>query len=248
MCEGLYTSRRDIAKKSIVWGAGVVFCFASAIGFLIEEEWLCVLMCLGTMILVSIPLLLERYFSIKMNTGFYIFCVAYALGPMLGKAYKLYYTTLWWDKLLHTAAGVVFSAFGAYIAVRLNGSNQVNPLLYAVFGFCFSVTIAAVWEFFEYGVDCLFAADMQHDTVIHGINSHYLAETVGGIFRIEDIQTVSVNGEPLEIGGYLDIGLIDTMHDMLVETVGAAGYAIYCLLNPGKRPAIYGAYLLDAGQ
>ena len=31
-----------------------------------------------------------------------------------------------------------------------------------------------------------------------------------------------INGQPLGVGGYLDIGLIDTMEDLFVNFIGAA--------------------------
>lgn len=43
---------------------------------------------------------------------------------------------------------------------------------------------------------------------------------------ISDIQSVIVNGEELSINGYLDIGLIDTMQDMLVCTLGGICYCV----------------------
>ena len=239
MCLHPSEKRQDVLWKAITWGSGTITCMISAIGFLLTGDWLSTAMCLGTIILVSVPFALDEYFDIKMSTAFFVFCVAYAMGPMLGKAYKLYYTTAWWDKLLHTAAGVVFCALGAYFAVRLNGSHA-DPILCAVFGYCFSVMVSVVWEFVEFSVDSLFATDMQHDTIVHAINSHYLSEISGGIFRIGDIQSVVLDGHALEIDGYLDIGLIDTMHDMLVETLGAAGYAIYHVVNRGKLPYVYG--------
>lgn len=55
------------------------------------------------------------------------------------------------------------------------------------------------------------------------------------IGSIDQIDSVIVNGEPLE--GYIDIGLIDTMGDMMIETVGAAAYAVVFALDKGRHPA-----------
>ena len=43
---------------------------------------------------------------------------------------------------------------------------------------------------------------------------------------IEGITDVIVNGESLGIGGYLDIGLIDTMKDLITNFVGAVVFSI----------------------
>ena len=55
--------------------------------------------------------------------------------------------------------------------------------------------------------------------------------------RISGITDVSVNGKSLGLGGYLDIGLLDTMKDLFVNFIGAVifssvGY-IY-IRNRGK--------------
>jgi hypothetical protein len=47
-----------------------------------------------------------------------------------------------------------------------------------------------------------------------------------------------VDGQSLGINGYLDIGLIDTMHDMIIETVGALVFPIYVLIDRNKHPLI----------
>ena len=35
-----------------------------------------------------------------------------------------------------------------------------------------------------------------------------------------------INGQPLGVGGYLDIGLIDTMEDLFVNFIGAAVFSV----------------------
>ena len=71
---------------------------------------------------------------------------------------------------------------------------------------------------------------MQSDTLMTGLCSYLLGETVGATGSIENITSVAVNGQTLP--GYIDIGLMDTMLDLLLETVGAV---VTCLLMlPGK--------------
>ncbi|NCB03246.1 MAG: hypothetical protein EOM67_13995, partial [Spirochaetia bacterium] len=93
--------------------------------------------------------------------------------------------------------------------------------------FCFSMTIGVIWEFFEYFMDLVFAMDMQKDTVVHTIRSVMLDPTKSQkIITIANINEVIVNGEPLGLGGYLDIGLHDTMKDMFVNFIGALVFSI----------------------
>ena len=52
-----------------------------------------------------------------------------------------------------------------------------------------------------------------------------------------DVQSVVINGETWNLGGYLDIGLIDTMKDLIVNFIGAVVFSIIGILylkNRGK--------------
>lgn len=79
---------------------------------------------------------------------------------------------------------------------------------------------------FEFGMDMLFGKDMQKDTVITTINSMLLSGQPNVIEHINDIGQTLVDGKNLGINGYLDIGLIDTMKDLLVNFVGAVVFNV----------------------
>ena len=113
----------------------------------------------------------------------------------------------------------------------LNRSDRIafslSPFFCAVVAFCFSMTIGVLWEFFEFGMDWVFGLDMQKDTVLDGIASVLLdPEGLQRPFSIDGIQTVVVNGQDLGLGGYLDVGLVDTMEDLLVNFVGALSFSV----------------------
>ena len=194
--------------------------------------------CLGTVFLVALPALLERWWDIRLQRGFFLFCVLYAMGPMLGKAFKLYYLTNWWDKLLHTSAGFLFAALGAWAAVRLNRGRETSRILQILFGIFVSISVSALWELVEFGVDRCFGADMQNDTVVYAIHSYLLGEAPGEMFSVYGIRQTLVNGTSLGVEGYLDIGLIDTMGDVMVETAGAAAFGLWSWWDRGRHPLI----------
>lgn len=198
-----------------------------------EKDYMSLALCFATFALILMPEIVERLFSCRINTALYVVGIVYAIGPMLGDCYQLYYLTSWWDKLLHTLGGVVFAMFGAYLFTKLTGKKD-KILACAVFALCFSVTLAVFWEFIEFGSDVLFGTDMQHDTVVQSIHSYQLGDGVGEIGRIDEIQSVTVNGK--ELGGYLDIGLYDSMMDMLLESVGAIVFSVIYLLDKGRHP------------
>ena len=92
-----------------------------------------------------------------------------------------------------------------------------------------------MWEFVEYTSDNLLDTDMQHDTVIQELHSYALTDGAPDTEKhITDIHDTAVNGQKLPVKGYLDIGLHDTMQDMLTETGGAVLGALLYLLNRDK--------------
>lgn len=194
------------------------------------------LMCCVTVLLICSPGIMERLLSCRISTPVYIFFLLYAIGPMLGYCHNLYYLTNWWDKLLHTCGGVAFALFGAYLFERFSG--QQKYILCAVFAFCFSVTLSVLWEFFEFAADTFLGTDMQNDTVITSLNSYYLSKGLGKVGTVSGIEQVIVDGIALPVAGYLDIGLIDSMVDMLLETMGALAVAVITVAAKGKNPVI----------
>ena len=88
------------------------------------------------------------------------------------------------------------------------------------------MTVGVLWEFFEFGMDRLFQMDMQKDTVVNSITSVMLDSTNSNIpVTIDGITSVQVNGQELGFGGYLDIGLYDTMKDLFVNFIGAVVFS-----------------------
>ena len=192
------------------------------------------LVCLLVGIGVAVPYILEA-FGYRMSDTLFVFSLLYLLASMSGRIYKLYYLVAHWDKLLHLCGGVVFALLGSYLPVVINRKYENDRLLRVLFALMFSISVSALWEFYEFGMDRWFGMDMQRDTIIHAIHSYDLGEATGVIGSIDRIDSVIVNGEPLE--GYIDIGLIDTMGDMMIETVGAAAYAVVFALDKGRHPA-----------
>src|SRR5699024_11099104 len=111
----------------------------------------------------------------------------------------------------------------------LNRTDKVHialsPIFVALVAFCFSMTVGVVWEFFEYTADSILSTDMQKDTIISKMSSVNLTNTnafdpeiITGI----DKTTIHYNNNSITIpNGYLDIGLIDTMEDLIVNFIGA---------------------------
>ena len=154
----------------------------------------------------------------------FIFC-----SLILGEINHFYLKIPHWDSVLHTVNGFICAAVGFSLCDIINQNTkfkfQLSPFFLAVVAFCFSMTIGVLWEFFEFAMDLLVGFDMQKDTIVDSINS-VLISPDGTVESIKGIESVIVNGKELGINGYLDIGLIDTMKDLIVNFIGAVVFSI----------------------
>ena len=155
-------------------------------------------------------------------------------AEILGEISAYYTTYQGWDTMLHTLNGFLCAAIGFSLVDMLNRherfSLSLSPAFMAIVAFCFSMTIGVLWEFFECTMDQFFMLDMQKDMVVNQIASVTLDPTGGNtpilIKGITDVIVVA-NGEqiPLGVGGYLDIGILDTMKDLFVNFIGAVVFS-----------------------
>ena len=222
---------------------------AIIIGIMIRQtflgEWHNVFLCGLSLVLLFIPFFLRTTFRINfpsvLEITVFIFVFA---AEILGEMANFYGHIPFWDTMLHTITGFLAAAVGFGMIDLLNRhSNRINmtPLFVALVSFCFSMTVGVVWEFGEYTVDRLFSFDTQKDTIIQDISSVTLhPEGKNSEIKINDISYTIVydaDGNQLATidGGYLDIGLRDTMKDMWVNLLGAAAFSLAGFLYILKR-------------
>ena len=193
-------------------------------------------LCFLTLILFLLPTIFERQLKIDLPDTLEIIILLFIFAAeILGEIQSFYTAFPHWDTTLHTLNGFLCAAIGFSLVDMLNRSERfslfLSPVFMAIVAFCFSMTIGILWEFFEYFMDQFFLLDMQKDTVINTISSVTLDPTGGNspqILRDVTQITVVAGGEEvfLDLGGYLDIGLNDTMDDLFVNFIGAAVFSI----------------------
>ena len=137
--------------------------------------------------------------------------------------------------------GFLMAAIGFALIDLFNRSDRfsikMSPYFVAFFAFCFSMTVGVMWEFFEFSMDWFFGMDMQKDWILPAINSVKLNPTGANVPIHVDVQSLVVNGETWNLGGYLDIGIVDTMKDLIVNFIGAVVFSVIGILylrNRGK--------------
>ena len=207
-----------------------------------------VFLCLLTLVLLMLPTMIERSLMIDLpNTLEIIIMLFIFAAEMLGEIQAFYTTYQGWDTMLHTLNGFLCAAIGFSLVDMLNRherfSLSLSPVFMAIVAFCFSMTIGVLWEFFECAMDQLFLLDMQKDSIMHSIPSVMLDPTGGNapviIRDITDVIVVTADGaqHPLGLGGYLDIGILDTMKDLFVNFIGAVVFSFigyFYVKNRGK--------------
>ena len=194
-------------------------------------------MCGLTLVLMILPSILTKKLKIYLPSALeiVILCFIFA-AEILGEISSFYINVPHWDTMLHTINGFLCAAVGFALVDLFNRDERftfkLSPLFLAVVAFCFSMTIGVLWEFFEFSADHFFATDMQKDTIVRQINTVELDETrtnkVVKIKNIDDVIIVHTDGseESLGLGGYLEIGIIDTMKDLFVNFIGAVVLSI----------------------
>ena len=113
----------------------------------------------------------------------------------LGEVRKFYYVIPRWDDILHCISSLMTGLLGFLLVSILNSDEKVrinlSPIFVALFAFCFSLSIGAVWEIYEFLADHFLGFNMQK-------------------FMLED-GTVLVGHK----------AIVDTMMDFIVDCFGA---------------------------
>lgn len=197
------------------------------------KEYESMFVCVLVLVLFMLPSFLERKLKIDLPDTLEIIILIFIFAAeILGElgCYFIHYPS--WDTMLHTTSGFLCAAIGFSLVNLLNKDNRISlslsPLYMAIAAFCFSMTIGVLWEFIEFSADRLFLLDMQKDIVITTISSVTLDATNSNTpIVIRNINDVAVNGQSLGLGGYLDIGLYDTMEDLFVNFIGAVVFSLF---------------------
>lgn len=198
-----------------------------------ENFFLCIL----TLILFLIPSFLERKIKIELPGTLEVIILLFIFAAeILGEIQAYYIAFPYWDTMLHTMNGFLCAAIGFSLVDILNRNDRfsisLSPLYLAIEAFCFSMTIGVLWEFFECTMDQVFFLDMQKDSIINHISSVMLDPNASnvpyGFTDITDVIVVTADGtqHALGLGGYLDIGLLDTMMDLFVNFIGAVIFSV----------------------
>ena len=202
--------------------------------------------CALTLILFLVPNFVESRLKITLPQTLEVIIILFIFSAeILGEISAFYIKFPWWDAMLHTLNGFLMAAIGFSMVDILNKNDRfkfkLSPVFMAIVSFCFSMTVGVLWEFFEFFMDIVFSTDMQKDIVLGSISSVDLnLNRLNVPVIVDGIENIIATGQNLMIdgcmvdggeydlalGGYLDIGLIDTMGDLIVNFIGAVIFSV----------------------
>jgi hypothetical protein len=207
------------------------------VGVLIEQlfngDYKNVFLCVLTLVLFTIPSFVERRIRVDVPDTLEIIILLFIfMADILGEIREYYVNVPGWDTMLHTVNGFLCAAIGIALIDILNRSDRfsinMSPLFVALVAFCFSMMIGVLWEFFEFFADQFLRTDMQKDTLVQSVSSvlihpdgRNIPVVINGITGTDIISPSGVQS----VAGYLDIGLMDTMKDLIVNFIGAIAFS-----------------------
>ena len=227
-----YKNKTTLAVYLVLRGL-IIFILVRAV---LRREYQSVFLCALSLVLLIMPSIISRKLKIVLPSTLEIIILLFIFSAeILGEINSFYVRVPHWDTMLHTINGFLCAAIGFALVDMMNRNDQftfqLSPLYLAIVSFCFSMTVGVLWEFFEFSGDYFLGMDMQKDTIVTAIHSvnldPTLTNTVVHIRDIADVIVVHSDGtqQALGLGGYLDIGIIDTMKDLFVNFIGAVVFS-----------------------
>lgn len=212
----------------------------------IRAEYNNVFFCVLTLLFFTLPTLVEHKLNIHLPNVFEGLVLMFIFSAEILGEINCYYEKIpHWDTVLHTVNGFIFAAFGFALLDIINQNGKIkfklSPIYLALTAFCFSMTTGVFWEFFEYCADLFLGTDMQKDTYVNYINTVVLdPEHMNRVVSLPDISEVIIrygDGKEIVLDAYLDVGIVDTINDLVVNFIGAAVFSVIGFFYVKKRGA-----------
>ena len=232
----LQNSYRENKGAFIVYSGLRLLVLLTLIRCMFTKNYQSAMLCVLSLILFLVPASLQDKMKLTIPPVFQAIIFGFIFAAeILGEVNHYYVRIPGWDTMLHTLNGFLFAAVGYSTVDLLNRSSKkikLSPLYLTLVAFCVSMTIGVLWEFFECGMDLFFGTDMQKDFIVDTIRSTKLDPTNNqNVIVVKDIVNTTITTRSGEVtvidGGYLDIGILDTMKDLFVNFIGAIVFCIF---------------------
>lgn len=221
----------------ILFGVYIFISIISMIHWFLIARIRNALMAILAITLIPAFLIVEYFLHLEFGYGFIVCVMIICFGGLqLGPGYDLYIKFPNFDEILHILSGFMFCCLGFALSKHFIHDDKLY--VHIAVGIMFSLALGLLWEMFEYAGSTIFGIDMQEDGIVDYIRSFYLSNSHNDITIIEGITETIIkygDNQELVIPGYLDIGLYDTLNDMLVCLIGTVIYSVMMIFDKKRN-------------
>lgn len=121
------------------------------------------LICISIIPVMLIPSLLKKFFYLKISSQvetMYLIFVFFA--HFLGSIVNFYDLIPGYDKIMHFISGMLSAFIALLLLIKLKQYKKINVLFTIIFMIATTLSIAALWEFYEFISDYIFSKDAQN--------------------------------------------------------------------------------------
>ncbi|MEG0628746.1 MAG: hypothetical protein RR492_06835 [Enterococcus sp.] len=174
--------------------------------------------CLAGVALIFLPEIITKLFRLVLPEKIvYFYWFFLVISVFLGTSLHMISIVSFWDKILHSVSPMVLTALGYGLIgffMKEADISKTSPWLFFLFGVAFAGVCGVFWEFWEFLCDTI--ADM-------------------------NLQRYATSTGELLVGR---AALMDTMGDLLTNTIGAVLMGIYALVQSHGKPDYFEEYRL----
>lgn len=181
-------------------------------------------LCAGALLFLSIPPFMHKKYNFHIPWFINITIAFMILAHfVLGEIHQFYNNITHFDKFLHLTGGIVIAACGFSVVYGFsrgdNGYMKLSPFFAGIFSFCFALTLLVLWEILEYLIDTIGGYNMQRwqTGLLPGETTKFAEIYIDGVKYWYTSTGYGPQGS----------GLVDTMHDLIIGTIGAAVVSIF---------------------
>ena len=131
-----------------------------------------------------IPRIMGKIFKIKITSAMELVYVLFIiLAQFLGSVVNLYNKIWWYDLFAHFLSGILTSVLSLVVLNWFGVYNRKNKWFNFLFIISFTLMIASIWEFLEFGADTFFGMNVQHslDTGVRDTMEDMLIAFLGSL-------------------------------------------------------------------
>lgn len=110
-----------------------------------------------------LPRIFSKIFKFKITDNMeFVYVIFIILAHFFGSVVNLYNKVWWYDLFAHFLSGILTAILSLVIMNFLGVYSDKNRLFNVIFIISFTLMIASLWEFLEYGADTFLKMNVQH--------------------------------------------------------------------------------------